>query len=148
MDRAAVHESEHFRESTLAPLARQLAGVALRRTGLAAALWGEAGIGKTQACQDLLRGLICRSVSVHASLPFAALVAALPRPRTLGAWLEQSLDRLQAGQEAENADPLAVFSGQLLHGMFDIYWSSGLTPLPFIAIGMALAERGPHRRAA
>ena len=95
------------------PLARQLAGVALRRTWLAAALWGEAGIGKTQACQDLLRGLICRSVSVHAALPFAALVVALPRPRTLGAWLEQSLDRLQTGQEAESADPLAVFSGLL-----------------------------------
>ena len=113
MDRAAVHESVHSRESTLAPLARQLAGVALRRTGLAAALWGEAGIGKTHACQDLLRGLICRSVSVHAALPFAALVVALPRPRILGAWLEQSLDRLQAGQEAESADPLAVFSGLL-----------------------------------
>ena len=38
MDRVAVHESVHSRESTLASLARQLAGVALRRAGLAAAL--------------------------------------------------------------------------------------------------------------
>ncbi len=119
MDRAAVHGSEHSRQSghsrqsVLAPLARQLAGVALRRTGLAAALWGEAGIGKTHACQEVLRGLICRSVSVHAASGFGALVLALPRPRTLSAWLEQSLGRLQSGQEAESADSLAVFSGLL-----------------------------------
>ena len=119
MDRAAVHGSEHSRQSghsrqsVLAPLARQLAGVALRRTGLAAALWGEAGIGKTHACQEVLRGLICRSVSVHAASGFGALVMSLPRPRTLSAWLEQSLGRLQSGQEAGSADPLAVFSGLL-----------------------------------
>ena len=119
MDRAAVHGSEHSRQSghsrqsVLAPLARQLAGVALRRTGLAAALWGEAGIGKTHACQEVLRGLICRSVSVHAASGFGALVLSLPRPRTLSAWLEQSLGRLQSGQEAGSADPLAVFSGLL-----------------------------------
>lgn len=34
---------------------------------------------------------------------------------------------------------LALVSGQLLHGMFDIYWSSGITPVPFIVAGMALA---------
>lgn len=34
---------------------------------------------------------------------------------------------------------LTVFCGQLLHGMFDIYWSSGLTPLPFILAGMSLS---------
>ena len=113
MDRAAVHGSEPSRQSVLAPLARQLAGVALRRTGLAAALWGEAGIGKTHACQEVLRGLICRSVSVHAASGFGALIAALPRPRKPSAWLEQSLGRLQSGQEAGSADPLAVFSGLL-----------------------------------
>lgn len=37
---------------------------------------------------------------------------------------------------------LAIFSGQLLHGMFDIYWSSGITPLPFIVAGMALHRSG------
>lgn len=36
---------------------------------------------------------------------------------------------------------LALLSGQLLHGMFDIYWSSGITPLPFLLAGMALASR-------
>lgn len=35
---------------------------------------------------------------------------------------------------------LATFTGQFLHGQFDIYWSSGLTPLPFLLAGMALAE--------
>ena len=34
---------------------------------------------------------------------------------------------------------LAVVVGQLLHGQFDNYWSSGITPLPFIIAGMALA---------
>ncbi|MCW2616785.1 MAG: O-Antigen ligase [Frankiales bacterium] len=46
------------------------------------------------------------------------------------------------------AAALAVFSGQLLHGMVDIYWSSGLTPLPFLVAGMALADRDVESRAA
>jgi hypothetical protein len=40
---------------------------------------------------------------------------------------------------------LAVVSGRLLHGMVDIYWSSGLSPLPFLLAGMALAEAAPPR---
>lgn len=39
---------------------------------------------------------------------------------------------------------LALVSGQLLHGMVDIYWSSGITPLPFMLAGMALAEPAPR----
>lgn len=39
---------------------------------------------------------------------------------------------------------LATVSGQLLHGMVDIYWSSGVSPLPWILAGMALAEQ-PER---
>lgn len=34
---------------------------------------------------------------------------------------------------------LALVVGQFLHGQFDIYWSSGLTPLPFMLAGAALA---------
>jgi hypothetical protein len=34
---------------------------------------------------------------------------------------------------------LALVAGQLLHGQFDIYWSSGITPLPFLVAGMAVA---------
>ena len=34
---------------------------------------------------------------------------------------------------------LAVVAAQLLHGQFDIYWSSGISPLPFLLAGMALA---------
>lgn len=39
----------------------------------------------------------------------------------------------------------ALVGGRLLHGMFDIYWSSGLTPLPFLVAGMALAHSAQER---
>lgn len=35
---------------------------------------------------------------------------------------------------------LALVVGQFLHGQFDIYWSSGVSPLPFILTGMSLAS--------
>jgi hypothetical protein len=40
------------------------------------------------------------------------------------------------------AAALGVAAGQLLHGMFDIYWTAGVITLPFIVLGMALA--GPR----
>ncbi len=53
-----------------------------RHAGLAAGLHGEAGIGKTHTAQALLRALPCRSLTVHAAAPLAALLLGLPQPRT------------------------------------------------------------------
>jgi hypothetical protein len=39
---------------------------------------------------------------------------------------------------------LAMTVGLLLHGMIDIYWTAGTVPLPFLILGMALAEREPQ----
>ena len=107
-----MHSADDSREGALNPLARRLSGVALRRTGLATALWGEAGIGKTHASRELLRGLTCRSVSVHAAATYTSVVLTLPRPRKLSLWLEQTLGRLQSGQN-EPADPVAVVAALL-----------------------------------
>lgn len=50
----------------------------------------------------------------------------------------------QRRRTALGVSALALLSGQLLHGMFDIYWSSGITPVPFLLAGMALAA--PHEK--
>jgi O-antigen ligase len=55
-----------------------------------------------------------------------------------------------AGLWRRRSDPwaiaaLALVAGNVLHGQFDIYWSSGITPLPFLVAGVALAApRAPR----
>ena len=85
------------RETTELDIARRLNGLTVRRTGLALGLWGEAGIGKSYTAQALLRGVSCRSVTVHATQPLTAVVLALPRPKKPSAWLEGTLERVRAG---------------------------------------------------
>lgn len=41
---------------------------------------------------------------------------------------------------------LGVVLGELLHGMVDIYWSAGVAGLPFILLGLGLAQRHPSGR--
>ena len=53
---------------------------------------------------------------------------------------------LTAGFRRRRGDPLvvvglAMVAGQLLHGMVNIYWTAGTVPLPFLILGIALAER-------
>lgn len=67
-------------DGTLPGLGQRLRALPARRSGLAAYLWGEAGIGKTHASRALLRDTPCRSLTLPATLPLAELVRALPRP--------------------------------------------------------------------
>lgn len=82
-------------DSPLNVLGQRPRALNARRVGLAAWLWGEAGIGKTHLSQALLRETPCRSLTVPATLPLPELVRALPRPARLRPWLQSALDALQ-----------------------------------------------------
>jgi thioredoxin-like negative regulator of GroEL len=91
----------------------RLRGVVLKRAGLALALWGEPGIGKSHCAQQLLRETACGSFSFHALAPLGTLVSRLPRPRRLAAWAEPMLLKLQQG-EALDSKRTAETLGALL----------------------------------
>jgi tetratricopeptide (TPR) repeat protein len=76
---------------------RRFRRVVLRREGVAVALWGEAGIGKTYAATRLLQELPCRSLGVHATVPLTALVRPLPRSPSLPSWASSTLAQLDEG---------------------------------------------------
>ncbi|WP_309571030.1 AAA family ATPase [Deinococcus sp.] len=99
----------------LPSLARRLRALTARRPGLAACVWGEAGIGKTHATSALLRDTPCRSVSVHATVPLPDLIRALPRAARLPAWTRAALESVVTGREVmvPPADLLAALLGQL-----------------------------------
>ena len=102
-------------KSDLPTLGQRLRGLPLRRTGVAAWLWGEAGIGKTHTSRAMLRETPCRSLILPAALPLAELVCALPRPPRLRTWTQAALDSLEAGRAlaVPAADVLAALLGQL-----------------------------------
>jgi tetratricopeptide (TPR) repeat protein len=87
----------------LLALSRQLTALTKARPSLTAGVWGEAGIGKTHAARELLRGTVCRSLSIHARqdarLILEALTPRAPGVTALPAWLERALGRLKRGEE-------------------------------------------------
>ncbi|MDQ3396706.1 MAG: tetratricopeptide repeat protein [Deinococcota bacterium] len=100
----------------LTPLLSRLKPVVTKRAGLALGLWGEAGIGKTFAAQRLLAAATCRSFSVHATVPLAELLKALPRPPRLPLWAQRSVERLERGEHVEplsSADALSALLAAL-----------------------------------
>ncbi|WP_081846304.1 AAA family ATPase [Deinococcus marmoris] len=99
----------------LSVLGQRLRALTARRVGLAAFLWGEAGIGKSYTSRALLRETPCRSLTLPAALPLPELIRALPRPPRPRAWMQAALDSLQAGQSltTPTADVLATLLGQL-----------------------------------
>lgn len=102
-------------EVSLAVLGQRLRALTARRVGLAAYLWGEAGIGKSHTSRALLRGTPYRSLTLPARLPLPELVRMLPRPARLRAWTRSALDNLEMGQTVTvpTADILAALLGQL-----------------------------------
>jgi DNA-binding SARP family transcriptional activator len=87
-----------------------------RRAGLALALHGEMGIGKTHAANSLLAAVTCRTYSVHSTAPLAELVRLLPRPARLPRWAEGPLQALARGEHSETgsiADALAALLAAL-----------------------------------
>lgn len=79
----------------------RLKPVLSRRAGLALALHGEMGIGKTHAAKSLLAAVTCRTYRVHATAPLSELVRLLPRPARLPRWAEGSLQAPARGEHSE-----------------------------------------------
>lgn len=86
-------------------LLSRLKPILSKRAGLALALWGEPGIGKTFTVQKLLLETPCRSYSLHAAAPLTAWLKALPQPAKLPFWAETLVQRLGKG---EYIDPGSV----------------------------------------
>lgn len=82
-------------------LRSRLQPVLSKRLGLALALWGEAGIGKSYTVRCLLDSLSCQHLSLHASSSYASLAKALPKSKKLATWAVRSLERLERGEILE-----------------------------------------------
>jgi tetratricopeptide (TPR) repeat protein len=95
-------------------LRQLLQPVLRRRRGVAVALWGEPGIGRSHAAARLLAELPCRSASVAATAPLAALAGLLPRPGRLAGWASATLARLRAGAPVEPARALEAVAAALV----------------------------------
>ena len=127
----------------------RLKSVVLKRAGLALALWGEPGVGKSHLAQQLLRETPCRSFGFHALTPPGALVRGLPHPDRLPAWAEPLLLRLQKGEALDGPRTaealgalLAALAPVVLH-LEDIHEVSpeGLEWIQALAV-IALRTRG------
>jgi tetratricopeptide (TPR) repeat protein len=94
----------------------QLKAILHKGKGVAVALWGEAGVGKTYRVGRLLQGVPCPSLSLHAAAPLASLVQTLPKPKKLSPWAEHNLKRLVNGEAVERAN-LVDSLGALLAGL-------------------------------
>ena len=80
----------------LAWFAQRLAAISKRRAGIAVALCGASGIGKSFAAARLLAGLHFRAVSVRAVTTPAQLSQTLGKPKRLPAWVERELEQHRA----------------------------------------------------
>ncbi|HEX7001124.1 MAG TPA: AAA family ATPase [Trueperaceae bacterium] len=78
-------------------LRHRLQPVLSRRVGVALAIWGEPGIGKSHTAAALLSELPCRHASVPATVPMSTLAGLLPRVSRLPGWATTTLDSLAAG---------------------------------------------------
>lgn len=94
-------------------LLERLRPVLQRRAGLAVAVIGEAGAGKTYSARTLLARVPCRSASVHAGSGSAAWAAALPRATKSASWADRNLERLAAGETLPPADAVAALTSRL-----------------------------------
>lgn len=90
-----------MRHETITGIARQLGVVLSKRVGQALGVWGEPGIGKTHSVQQVLQEVPCQHLSLHATAIEAAIFRALPRPRTLPAWIEAQFGRVTSGEPLE-----------------------------------------------
>jgi tetratricopeptide (TPR) repeat protein len=97
-------------------LRQRLRPVLSRRVGLALAVWGEAGIGKTHTVHELLQESHCRSFSFYATSSIPEWLRTLPRPPKMPMWAESLLGRLMAG-EAFDSERTALALGALMAGL-------------------------------
>ncbi len=87
-----------------AHLSQKLSQVASRQAGLALWLWGEAGVGKSDALERLLQSVGFRTLRLSPHLDLAHLLLALleiPSSVPIPSWLEHSQTRLGRGETLE-----------------------------------------------
>jgi hypothetical protein len=87
--------------------------VILKRKGVVLGVWGEAGIGKSYAVEQLLKDLPCRTASLHATVPFRTLAQRLPRAKKLASWAERTLIRLANNETVETTNVLDALGAAL-----------------------------------
>ncbi len=91
----------------------RLKSVLSKRAGVALALWGEAGVGKSYTVQKVLRALPCQSLSLHATTPTLTLVQRLPRAKKLVSWAAQTLQRLENNDFVEDGSVIDALAANV-----------------------------------
>jgi tetratricopeptide (TPR) repeat protein len=97
----------------LESVSQKLRGLLVKRSGLALAIQGEAGLGKTHAVARLLREMPCASCSLHATTLLPQMLQAVPRGGRLPAWANRILQRFEANEEIEPEVGLRAFAALL-----------------------------------
>ncbi len=97
----------------ISDVAQQLGAVVSKRVGMPIGLWGEPGIGKTHAARAVLERALCHHLSLHATASGAQIAAALPRARTVPAWAQAQLARLERGESLEKEALTATLAAAL-----------------------------------
>ncbi|MFC4426427.1 hypothetical protein [Deinococcus navajonensis] len=105
------------REDLVQRLSRRLGALSPSRGGLALALWGDPGMGKSWVAGQVLRSLPLRSAEVPATASLPALLRSLPRPARLPTWTEEALRRLGQGEEALGPEATADALNSLLSAL-------------------------------
>jgi tetratricopeptide (TPR) repeat protein len=78
-------------------LIQRFRAVRLRRVGVALALSGPPGIGKTHLAETVLLHLNCRSLRVHATVSMRSFILALPSSPRRPAWVEPVFGQVTHG---------------------------------------------------
>ncbi len=102
-----------MRQDVVSEMAKRLGVVVSKRVGLALGLWGEPGIGKTHAAQQMLERVPCHHLTLRATMSEAQIAAALPRAKTLPAWVVAQLGRLERGEHVEKSTFSATLAAVL-----------------------------------
>ncbi|WP_027892495.1 ATP-binding protein [Calidithermus chliarophilus] len=92
-------------------LTKRLSWVLSKRKGVAVALVGPPGVGKTWTARQVLAGVPCPTRQLPASLAAGGLLAALPMAPDSPPWVRSALERFARGQ----ATPLAAAGALAAH---------------------------------
>lgn len=94
-------------------LAKRLLGLNSFRPGLAVALWGDPGIGKTFGVRRLLEQTPLASAQVRATQSLRDILQLLGRPEQIPAWASALLEQLERGETLSKAQQLDLFGSVL-----------------------------------
>ncbi len=94
-------------------LAKRLLGLISFRPGLATALWGDPGIGKTFSVGRLLGITPLASAQVHATQSLRDILQVLPRPHQIPAWASALLEQLERGETLSKTQQLELMGSFL-----------------------------------